>query len=331
MTNSMKRNPRGGRGPRVILYTLGILIAVMAGVLIKSTTSNNASKSAELTNFSPLTVAPVANQAGATGTAIVPITPTATDTQNTATPIVVWSAQGLPPGITISHGTGLLSGTPNLAGTYEVTLTARDNTHPPTFSSTTFSWTISNNGPVVSQVVPVLGDGAGGMRVVVTGANFQGATSVTFGGVAAGGITVNRRGDKVVVFAPPHSAGIVDVQVTSLGGTSAEVPADQFTYVAPHINFVSNANGSVLGGTRVTISGSGLTGATAVTFGGVEAADFSVRHHGTQIVAISPRGEAGAVTMVVTTPGGTTDSGANHFTYSVNPPKASAAKKTTKK
>jgi hypothetical protein len=320
MTNAMKRNPRGGRGPTYVLYALGILVAIMAAVLVKTTVidNNGLSKSANLTSFNPLTVAPIANQTADTGLPIAPIAPTATDSQTSPFPVITWVATGLPPGISISRSSGLITGTPNLSGTYQVTVTAKDNSHPPTFGSTAFNWYVGNMAPVVTQVIPVVGEGVGGIRVVIDGRNFADASAVTFGGVNSGSVNVNHSGTKIVTYAPPRSAGTVDVLVTALGGTSVPVPADRFTYLPPEITLVATHTGSVDGGTRVRISGSGLAGATSVTFGGVASSSFSVRHNGTLLTAVAPGGSAGTVTIVVVTPGGTTSTGGQDgFTYVV--------------
>src|SRR5207302_184174 len=97
----------------------------------------------------------------------------------------------------------------------------------------------------------------------------------------------------------------VDVTVTTVGGTSATSPADQFTYVAaPTVSGISPASGSLAGGTSVTITGSGFAGATAVSFGNVPATSFTVVSD-TQISATAPAQGAGAVDVTVTTVGGT--------------------------
>ncbi|MFF1418696.1 IPT/TIG domain-containing protein [Streptomyces sp. NPDC058280] len=69
---------------------------------------------------------------------------------------------------------------------------------------------------------------------------------------------------------------------------------------------------SGIAGTTVTLTGTGFTGATSVTFGGVPATSFNVVS-ATQITAVAPAG-AGTVQIVVTTSGGTSN-GIN-FTYS---------------
>jgi uncharacterized repeat protein (TIGR02543 family) len=84
----------------------------------------------------------------------------------------------------------------------------------------------------------------------------------------------------------------------------------------PVITAVSPNYGLPAGGTSVTITGTTLTGASTVQFGGVNAASYSV-DSATQITAVSPAGTAGnTVDITVTTPGGTSATGsADRFTY----------------
>ena len=309
-------------------YALGILVAIMAAVLVKTTAiDNNGLTKVKLTSFNPITVAPIANQSSNTGDPVPPIAPTAADSQTSPFPVITWTATGLPPGILISHSSGLITGIPKLAGTYEVTVSAKDNAHPPTFGSTSFNWYVGNAAPQIDQVVPVIGQGAGGIRVVITGRNFIGATSVHFGAVPSGAITVNRYGTRITTFAPSESAGTIDIRVTAVGGTSAITTNDQFTYLAPSITLVSNSLGPTNGGTRVRLSGTGLSGASSVTFGGVPSTDFTVRHRGTLLTAVAPAGTPSTVQIVVVTPGGTATSGGHGFTYVVPQPSTSHAKK----
>jgi hypothetical protein len=73
---------------------------------------------------------------------------------------------------------------------------------------------------------------------------------------------------------------------------------------APVVSALSPNRGPVAGGTSVSITGNNLTGATAVKFGSINAASFTVRS-ATSIVATSPAEPAGAVNVTVTAPGGT--------------------------
>jgi hypothetical protein len=75
-----------------------------------------------------------------------------------------------------------------------------------------------------------------------------------------------------------------------------------FVYVQePTVSGVSPGSGSGNGGTVVTITGTGFTGATAVKFGGVDAAAFTVVDPQT-ITATTPAHAAGLVGVSVTTP-----------------------------
>jgi IPT/TIG domain len=78
-----------------------------------------------------------------------------------------------------------------------------------------------------------------------------------------------------------------------------------WVFVAPPaITKVSPTKGPVSGGTSVTITGTNLSGATAVKFGTTDATSFTVKSAST-ITATSPAEGAGTVDVTVTTPAGT--------------------------
>jgi large repetitive protein len=112
----------------------------------------------------------------------------------------------------------------------------------------------------------------------------------------------------------------VNITVTTKGGTSATTSADKFTYTtpAPVVLRISPSSGPTAGGTSVTITGTNLSGATGVSFGG--AGGSITADSSTQITATSPAG-SGTVEITVTTPGGTSvATSADQFTYTVPAP-----------
>lgn len=155
--------------------------------------------------------------------------------------------------------------------------------------------------PTVTSVSPTGGPLAGGTEVTIVGTGFVGVTDVDFGGTAADSFTVDSS-TSITAVTPAKTAGAANVVVTNGDGASTEtVP---FTYaVVPTVVSVSPSNGSTDGGTEVTITGTALTGATAVTFGDVAADSFTV-DSATQITAFTGAADAGQAQVVVTTPGG---------------------------
>ena len=121
---------------------------------------------------------------------------------------------------------------------------------------------------------------------MITGTGFTGATGVMFG-ATAGTLTVDSA-TQITATSPPHAAGTIDVLVTTPAGTSPNTAADNFTYGAgPNITLLSPSQGPTGGGTAVTITGTGFTGATSVTFDGIAATSLVVVSD-TSITVVSP-------------------------------------------
>jgi hypothetical protein len=111
-------------------------------------------------------------------------------------------------------------------------------------------------------------------------------------------------GAAFVFFEPPLEDGTTASGISTLGkeiGINAEVQP------VPTITAVGPVTGPSTGATAVTISGTDLEGATAVTFGAAAASSFVVNSEG-QITAISPAGKPGPAPISVTTVAGTATS-----------------------
>nr|WP_307819094.1 IPT/TIG domain-containing protein [Streptomyces sabulosicollis] len=163
--------------------------------------------------------------------------------------------------------------------------------------------------PTLTGVSPATGPASGGTVVTLTGTNLLGATAVRFGAVNATSFTVVSA-TQITAVAPPGS-GTVQVTVVTPGGTSNGVGYSYVAVPAPVLTSVSPGQGPVGGGNTVTLTGTGLTGVTTVTFGSTPASSFTVVS-ATQITAVAPPGAAGPVQVTVTGPGGTSN-GVTYF------------------
>ena len=185
------------------------------------------------------------------------------------------------------------------------------------------------SAPAVTAVEPSAGPLAGGNTVTITGQGFAGATAVHFGSAAATEVVV--QSPTTVTATAPAGTGTVDVTVTGPTGTSTKNVSDRYTYSSPPaISKLSAKTGAATGGTGVTITGSGFTHVSGVSFGGVPAASFTVLS-ATSIEAVAPVSIAGTVDVRVTTAGGpSATSSKDHFKYTpvvegVSPPNGPVA------
>jgi alpha-tubulin suppressor-like RCC1 family protein len=200
---------------------------------------------------------------------------------------------------------------PGTPGGVDVTVTTEAGTSS-TSSADRFSYLVR---PTVSGINPNQGPQAGGTSVTITGTGFAGSVTVKFGATSATSVTVTS--ETSITAVSPGGTGNVDVTVTNAVGTSSTSTADVFKY-GPQVTGVSPSSGPQLGGTLVTITGFGFTGATAVKFGSSNATFFKVESD-TSIVAVSPSG-TGTVDVTVTSPWGTSQiSSTDHFSYQALP------------
>ncbi len=200
----------------------------------------------------------------------------------------------------------------------DITVTTPDGTSAPS-PGDQFTYTGS---PTFASINPASGPTTGGTVVGISGTNFAGGGlfGVTIGGIAATGISVDSP-TYITATTPAGTEGLADVVITNNDGQTV-TGAGAFTYVViptPVVTDVSPSGGSTAGGTRVTLTGTGFTGATAVMFGTTAGTDLIVEGD-TQITVSSPAHTAGIVDVTVTTPGGTSAAGAaDRFTYSAPP------------
>ena len=170
------------------------------------------------------------------------------------------------------------------------------------------------NAATLTSIVPISGPAAGGNPVTLTGSGFTGTSVVKFASTVAPSFTVVDD-STIVATTPPRAAGTTAIAVTTPMGKAVATPTAKYTFVtAPTVTSLVRGSGLATGGSTVTITGTGFTGASSVTFGGV-AAPFTLVNTKT-IIATTPAHSAGEVDVRVATPGGPNPVGpASRFWY----------------
>ena len=231
----------------------------------------------------------------------------------------------LPPGITVSSS-GVISGTVTATGAYVFGIKVTDSTSG-TPLTVTKNYSVSIAVPTLSITPTVLA--AGGLSTpysqqMSTANGTAPFAYVVESGSLPAGITLSGSG---LLSGTPTALGnynFVMKSTDSTGGNGPYNTSRSYSLVInaqppPTITSVSPASGPTGGGTTVTITGTGFTGATAVKFGATNASGFTV-NSATQITATAPAGSAGTVDVTVTTAGGTSATGAaDRFTYVAAP------------
>jgi hypothetical protein len=164
----------------------------------------------------------------------------------------------------------------------------------------------------LSAVTPAAGPPSGGTVVTLTGGEFPADAQVLFDGVAATNVVV-ANASRLTAVTPAHAAGAVDVTVTGHGQTATLTSG--FSYAEPPVvTSIDPKTGSSIGGTTVTIAGTGFQAGATVKFGTTPAESQTVVSS-TQITAVNPSLAAGAVDVTVTNPDGQSSTLSSAFAY----------------
>ncbi|KKQ06027.1 MAG: hypothetical protein US16_C0027G0005 [Candidatus Moranbacteria bacterium GW2011_GWE2_36_40] len=158
--------------------------------------------------------------------------------------------------VSVTSSTTITATAPaHVAGTADVVVTNYDGQ-----SSTLTNGYTFNPAPTITTgaVSPSSAKITGGDTITITGTGFYGTPSVTFGGTAATGVTVVNP-TTLTVITPAHVVGQVNVVVINPDSQSATL-ANGFTFteLPPTLSSISPDNGPIVGGTNVTINGSGF-------------------------------------------------------------------------
>ena len=158
-------------------------------------------------------------------------------------------------------------------------------------------WLDPPGGPTfaINSITPR--SGPVGTKLTVTGVGFSTNVALTCGIPVT---ITNRSATQLIGNVPYSSAGLCYVEVVNNGTDYASVdPAFQLTSgTAPAVSQVSPISGSTVGGTSVTLTGSGFQSTDTVTFDGYQAKVVS-RAGTTNMVVLSPPHPTGAVSVFI--------------------------------
>ncbi|REJ96181.1 MAG: hypothetical protein DWQ34_04640 [Planctomycetota bacterium] len=220
-------------------------------------------------------------------------------------------------GVTISSSTSISCVTPaNIPGGCDVQVTNPDGQ----FATQAGGFVYTSPPPLIpaiTSVTPNSGPMAGGTSVTITGSAFAAGATVKFAGIPATGVTVSSS-TSISCVTPANMPGGCDVQVTNPDGQFA-TQAGGFVYTSPPpliptIASVTPNTGPAVGGTSVTISGSGFETGATVTFGGVPAPSVTVSSS-TSINCMTPPNVTGGCDVKVTNPNTQSATQAGGFIY----------------
>lgn len=125
-------------------------------------------------------------------------------------------------------------------GIGRVQFTATSHSWAPIVDNLTFAGAAAAT-PTITAITPSWGPVAGGITVTITGTNLASPISVTFGGVAA--TVTGSTATSITVTLPPHALGMVDVVVTTAGGSATRTSG----FLYQDASVVPTLSGGILG------------------------------------------------------------------------------------
>jgi PKD repeat protein len=167
------------------------------------------------------------------------------------------------------------------------------------------AWVFGSTRPTLGGLTPDHGPSAGGNTIELSGSNFvslsAGTNTVFFGGVPASHV-VALNDERLRCRVPPGAPGTsVDVRLTNGNGTVTRAAAYSY-HSRPTLTGLTPDFGSPLGGTLVTLHGSGFVSEQneghAVQIGGALASELVVLDDG-RISCRTPSGPPGALVEVL--------------------------------
>jgi hypothetical protein len=152
--------------------------------------------------------------------------------------------------------------------------------------------------PTPTSVAPNSGSSVGGEPIVIIGTSFvQGATATIGGNALINPVVVNSKG--IYGLTPAHAIGTVDVVITNPDSQTGTL-TNAYTYTNPLaiVTSITPIIGPTVGGTTLTIQGTGFIDPVIVTVGGLTATSPTVVNSQT-VTAVTPAHAKGPAEVTV--------------------------------
>lgn len=248
MTDSIARGPRRcdpGSGRQVEIRTCGIMTARWAEMLgkVRLYVARSAVVSTVVlaTLAATVALAPVGEAKAEGGPAITGVSPSCGPTQGGTTVLITGTGLEEPtavmfgeePALSFSYssemGAVAAVSPAHTPGTVAIRITTAEGATE-VGQSCEFTFLAV---PTVTGVTPTSGTTGGGTPVIISGTGLDRVTAVFFGDSPAAEFLYDPGTGTITAMTPAHAAGQVQIMVKSEGGTSADTPADDFTFVQP--------------------------------------------------------------------------------------------------
>ena len=169
----------------------------------------------------------------------------------------------------------------------------------------------------ISSVSPTGGTPAGGTLLTINATGVQSGATILVGTSPCVSVVILSK--EVTCNTTAHAVGLVPIVITNPDGSSDILP-NAYTYRdPPAVTAISPNIGFTIGGTSVSVTGTGFIPSATVTLGGVACSGTTVVS-ATSITCTTVASAAGVVDLVVTNPDGQISTLTGGFTYQPPPP-----------
>jgi streptogramin lyase len=199
---------------------------VTVNVSDSSTPKQTASRTYTLIVNAGLTITTAALPNGTVGVAYTPFNLQAQG----GTGSLAWSATGLPGTLTLGPTNGVLSGTPNIAGSYTVSVNVSDNSTPKQTASRTYTLIVNAGLSILTTALP---NGTPGVAYTPFTLQAQGGTGSLTWSATGLPATLTLGPTNGVLSGTPNAAGNYTVMVTVTDGRQSKLQTYSLTIGLP--------------------------------------------------------------------------------------------------